>query len=91
MTDNKLNRFLGGSPGQVLLRLVFLSFVAGIIMAALDLNPLDLVQMTINFFERLWSMGFQALGRIGGYLAAGLVVVVPVWLVFRILAMGRRP
>lgn len=89
MTDNSLNRFLGGSPGQVALRLVFLSFVVGIILAALNLNPIDLVHLAIDFFERLWSMGFQALGRLGGYLAAGAIIVVPIWAILRLLAVGK--
>lgn len=89
MSDNSLSRFLGGSPAQVLLRLVFLSFVVGIVLSALDLNPIDLVHMTVDFVQRLWNMGFHALGRIGGYLALGAVVVVPVWLVLRLISVGR--
>lgn len=89
MTDNSLNRFLGGSPGQVALRLVFLSFVAGIIMAALNVNPIDLVHMALDFVQHLWNMGFHALGRLGGYLAAGAIVVVPVWVILRLIAAGK--
>lgn len=89
MTDSSLNRFLGGSPGQVALRLVFLSFVVGIILAALNMNPLDLLYMAWDFIERLWNMGFEALGRLGGYLVAGALVVLPVWIVLRLLAVGR--
>jgi hypothetical protein len=89
MSDTGLTRFLGGSPAQVLLRLVFLSFVVGIILSALDLDPLDLVHMAVNFVERLWNMGFEAIGRLGGYLVIGAIVVVPIWLVARLLAMGR--
>lgn len=89
MTDSSLNRFLGGSPGQVALRLVFLSFVVGIILAALNMNPLDLLYIAWDFIERLWNMGFEALGRLGGYLVAGALVVLPVWIVLRLLAVGR--
>lgn len=89
MSDTGLSRFLGGSPAQVLLRLVFLSFVVGIVLAALNLDPLDLVLMAVDFVERLWNMGFHALGRLGNYLVIGAIVVVPIWLVMRVLAMGR--
>ncbi|CTQ60742.1 MAG: DUF6460 domain-containing protein [Roseibium album] len=89
MSDSGLSRFLGGSPAQVLLRLVFLSFVVGIILSALNLDPLDLVNMTVNFFERLWNMGFHAIGRLGSYLVVGAIVVVPIWMITRLLAMGR--
>ncbi len=90
MSDTGLSRFLGGSPAQVLLRLVFLSFVVGIILAALNLDPLDLVHMAVDFVERLWNMGFHALGRLGNYLVIGAIVVVPIWLIMRLLAMGRQ-
>ena len=89
MSDTGLSRFLGGSPAQVLLRLVFLSFVVGIILSALNLDPLDLITMSIDFVERLWNMGFHAIGRLGNYLVIGAIVVVPIWLVTRLLAMGR--
>ncbi|WP_428647599.1 DUF6460 domain-containing protein [Roseibium sp.] len=89
MSDTGLSRFLGGSPAQVLLRLVFLSFVVGIVLSALNLDPLDLVNLAVDFIERLWNMGFRALGRLGNYLVIGAIVVVPIWLVTRILAMGR--
>jgi len=89
MSDTGLSRFLGGSPAQVLLRLVFLSFVVGIVLSALNLDPLDLVDMAVNFVERLWDMGFHAIGRLGNYLVIGAIVVVPIWLVTRLLSMGR--
>ncbi|WP_415717799.1 DUF6460 domain-containing protein [Roseibium sp.] len=89
MSDNGLSRFLGGSPAQVLPRLVFLSFVVGIVLSALNLDPIDLVHMVIDFFERLWNLGFQAIGKLGGYLLIGAIVVVPIWLVTRVLAMGK--
>ncbi|WP_299479740.1 DUF6460 domain-containing protein [uncultured Roseibium sp.] len=89
MSDSGLSRFLGGSPAQVLLRLVFLSFVVGIILSALNLDPLDLVNMAVNFVERLWDMGFNAIGRLGNYLVVGAIVVVPIWLLTRLLSMGR--
>ena len=90
MSDTGLSRFLGGSPAQVLLRLVFLSFVVGIVLSALNLDPLDLVHMAVNFVERLWNMGFHALGRLGNYLVVGAIVVVPIWLLMRLLAMGKN-
>lgn len=89
MSDTGLSRFLGGSPAQVVLRLVFLSFVVGIVLSALNLDPLDLVDMMVAFVERLWDMGFHAIGRLGSYLVIGAIVVVPIWLLTRILAMGR--
>jgi hypothetical protein len=89
MSNRQLDRFIGGSPGAVIVKLVFLSFVVGVLMSALDLNPLDIFDGVVAFFERLWNMGFEALGRLGGYFLLGAVVVIPVWVVLRLLNMGR--
>ncbi|GGE93255.1 integrase [Stappia taiwanensis] len=89
MSNTSLERFLGGSPLRVLLRLLFLSFVVGVLLSALDLHPLDLFDGVISFIRHLWTMGFEALGRLGGYFVLGAVVVLPVWLVLRLLSMGR--
>ncbi len=90
MSDHSLTRFMGGSPGQVILRLVFLSFVVGVILSALDLDPLEIVDIAIRFFERLWDMGFAALGNIARYFLLGAVIVVPIWLISRVLQIGKR-
>ncbi|WP_299811503.1 DUF6460 domain-containing protein [uncultured Roseibium sp.] len=90
MSDTGLSRFLGGSPAQVLLRLVFLSFVVGIVLSALNLDPFDLVDMAVEFVQRLWNMGYHAIWRLGGYLVIGAIVVIPIWLVTRVLSMGRN-
>lgn len=90
MANTSLDKFLGGSPGRVVLRLVFLSFVVGVIMSALNLYPLDLLEGVVNFVRELWRAGFEALGRVGEYFVLGAMVVVPVWVVLRLLSMGKN-
>lgn len=90
MANGSLERFIGGSPARVALRLVFLSFVVGIVMSALNLNPLDLVNGLIDFANYLWQAGFEALGKFGQYFLVGAMVVVPIWLVLRVLDFGKR-
>ena len=90
MSDSSLTKFMGGSPGQVILRLLFLSFVVGVILSALDLNPLDIVDIATRFVQRLWNMGFAAIENILRYFAIGAIIVVPVWLVMRLIkSFGR--
>ncbi|MEJ8473351.1 DUF6460 domain-containing protein [Roseibium algae] len=90
MSDHNLSRFMGGSPGQVVLRLIFLSLVVGVILSALNLDPLEIVNIAIRFVERLWEMGFAAFGNIIRYFLLGAVIVVPLWLVSRLLKMGKN-
>lgn len=80
------HRFLGGPPITVLLRLLLVSLIVGALLMWLHLEPLDVVREGIRAAERLWAMGYDALGDIGRYLLAGAVIVVPVWLVIRLLS-----
>ena len=41
---SNLNRFLGGSPGSVLVKLIFLSLLVGAFMAFLGITPFGLVE-----------------------------------------------
>lgn len=90
MTNRPLSRFLGDTPGRVILKLLVLSFVVGVLLSALNLHPLDVFDGMVNFIRRLWNLGFEALGQLGGYFVLGAVVVVPVWIVIRLMSLGRR-
>jgi hypothetical protein len=90
MTNRPLSRFLGDSPGRVILKLLVLSFVVGVLLSALDLHPLDVFDGVVSFIRRLWNLGFEALGQLGGYFVLGALVVVPVWIVIRLMSLGRR-
>lgn len=89
-SETPLTRFLGGSPLGVALRLFFLSLIVGALLMWLDIRPADLVQGMIHFVQRIWSLGFNALREMGDYLIAGAMIVVPLWLIARLLTM-REP
>ncbi len=84
------HRFLGGPPLTVLVRLVFASLVVGALLMWLHLEPVDVIHDAIRFAQRLWDMGFEAFGQAGRYVLAGAVIVVPIWLVTRLLTMRGR-
>lgn len=84
-----LTRILGDTPGRVLVRLVFLSFVVGVVMAALGLEPRTLVDNLIRMVEGVWNLGWDAVTKAWQYFLLGAVVVVPLWLILRVLNVGR--
>jgi hypothetical protein len=43
-----------------------------------------------NFALRIWNMGFEAVRELAQYVFAGAVIVVPVWLVMRLLSARGR-
>ena len=87
--SNGLTRFLGDTPGRTALKLLVASFVVGVIMAAFNWYPVDLLYMARDFLVNLWETGFAALGRFGTYLALGAAVVIPVFLIIRLFSLRR--
>jgi len=83
--DSTLNRFLGGSPGSVFMRLLFVSLIVGAFLMWLDIRPWDVFRGLQQLIDRLWGLGFDAIREIINYALAGAVLVVPVWLVLRLM------
>ncbi|HUO53634.1 MAG TPA: DUF6460 domain-containing protein [Rhodoblastus sp.] len=88
--QTELERFLGGKPSAVAARLVFLSLIVGFFLVWLDIRPMDVLVSLRHIAERFWNMGFEAVRDIAEYLAAGAAIVIPVWLVLRLLDMRAR-
>lgn len=82
-----LARFLGGSPGAVLIRLLILSFLVGALLMWLDIRPQDIVRAFERFFRHIWTLGFASIREAAEYVLAGALIVVPIWLVVRLLNM----
>jgi len=82
-------RFFGGSPLAVLLRLVLVSILVGFLLDVLGLDPLDIFESLRRMVYRVWYMGFDALHWLWRYLLLGAVIVVPVWLIIRLVNAPR--
>ncbi|MET3601375.1 DUF6460 domain-containing protein [Martelella mangrovi] len=87
--SNELNRFLGGTVVGTIVRLLVVSLIVGFILSALGIHPLDLWDGVIDFFAGLWQRGFAALGEIGHYFVLGAIIVIPVFIIIRILSYRR--
>jgi hypothetical protein len=83
---SNLQRYLGGSPLAVLLKLVVLSLIVGAIMAGLGLTPGNLVRQAVHAAHALFGLGFDTLRDVGGYVVTGAVIVIPIWVITRILS-----
>jgi hypothetical protein len=82
-------RFLGGSLGSVVVKLLFLSLLVGAFMALLGITPPDLLDRAFAMVRALRDLGFEAFGTIGTWLFYGAVVVIPIWIVLRVLSLLR--
>lgn len=84
--DTRLRRFLGGSPAAVLVKLILVSLLVGALLMWLNIRPADVFRMLSNLVDRLWYLGFDAIREFGTYIVAGAAIVLPVWLILRILS-----
>ncbi|MDQ0998130.1 hypothetical protein QFZ34_003312 [Phyllobacterium ifriqiyense] len=87
--SERTNRFLGDTPGRVLLKLIIVSLVVGVVMSAFNWSPMDIVYGVENFVRRIWNLGFGAIEGFASYLLLGAAVVVPCFIILRILNYRR--
>ena len=84
-----ITRFLGDSPLRVVLKLIVVSFLVGLVMSAFGWTPWGIVLRIRQLLTDLWNMGFHALDRFFGYFLLGAAVVIPVFIVLRVLSYRR--
>lgn len=83
------SRFLGGSPLAVLFRLVLLSVLVGIVLAAIGFDPWNIVTSIRRLFQWVYDLGFDAINGLWRYFLLGAVIVVPIWLISRMFNAPR--
>src|SRR4051794_18814411 len=87
--DDSLSRFLGGSPLSVAFRLILLSTLVGVVLAAIGFDPWNILTSIRMLFQRLWDIGFDAVNWLWGYFLLGAVIVIPIWLLSRLFGSPR--
>jgi hypothetical protein len=89
MPDNTTTRILGGSPLAVLGRLILVSILVGVILSALGLDPFDIVHSVERLIRSVWNMGFDAVRWVWRYFLLGAVIVIPIWIITRLVNAPR--
>ena len=84
-----LSRFLGGSPASVALRLILLSILVGVVLAAIGFDPYNIITRMQRLFRWVWNMGFDAINWVWRYFLLGAVIVIPIWLLTRVFGAPR--
>ncbi|MDH7797345.1 MULTISPECIES: DUF6460 domain-containing protein [unclassified Beijerinckia] len=88
--SNNVEQFLGGSPAAVVVRLLVVSLIVGALLMWLDIRPMDIFYGLQRFLTRLWNLGFDAVREVIQYVLAGAAIVIPVWIVLRLLNAGKK-
>jgi len=89
VSNNVVARFVGGSPMAVALRLIVVSFVVGFLLDAFGLDLSTMISEAVRTARHIVEYGFSDLRQFGRILLTGAMVVVPVWIVLRLLDAGR--
>jgi hypothetical protein len=84
-----LSRFLGGSPLAVLGRLILLSVLVGIVLAAIGFDPWNILISVRRLVQWVYDLGFDAINGLWRYFLLGAVIVVPIWLISRLFSTPR--
>src|ERR1700716_60927 len=87
--SDSMHRFLGGSPMTVAFRLILLSILVGVVLAAIGFDPWNIVNSIRLLFQRLWDLGFDAINGLWRYFLLGAVIVIPIWLLSRLFNTPR--
>ena len=84
-----IHRFLGGPPLAVVGRPVRSSLLVGVILAAIGLDPWNIVASVRALIVHIWTMSFDILRWLWRYFLLGAVIVVPIWLLVRLAKTPR--
>src|ERR1700761_5336939 len=84
-----VHRFLGGSPLAVAFRLILLSILVGVVLAAIGFDPYNIIRSIQLLFQRIWDLGFDVVNWLWRYFLLGAVIVVPIFILSRVFGTPR--
>lgn len=83
------NTIFGGNPLGVAIRLLLISLVVGIVMKALGIDLGNFFQRLNELLRNLYDLGFGAVEWLLEYTLLGAMVVIPIWLIARLVGAAR--
>ncbi|MBY0421636.1 MAG: hypothetical protein K2Q06_04975 [Parvularculaceae bacterium] len=88
------HRLFDGDPVRTLIRLLILSLVVGLLLSIVGLNPAEfwrgIGHAAEAFVRTLGSSAWEIATNVLRYVAFGAAIVVPIWLIIRLLNGRRR-
>jgi hypothetical protein len=68
-----------------------LSLVVGVILSLFEFRFDNILERIGELLEAVYNLGFDSIKSVLEYLALGAIVVVPIWLVARLIKTTGRP
>lgn len=84
-----LRGFLGGHPLSVFIRLALISVVVGLLLSVFGITPRNFFQTLDGLARYVYDMGFGAIEWVLQYMVLGAMIVIPIWLIARLLRADR--
>lgn len=86
-----MEKIFGGAIVPTLFKLALLSFIVGLVFALFGIDPVDLWREFGATIERVWVMVFDALSWGWKYAVLGAIVVLPLWIIYRLVLVVSKP
>ena len=84
-----LERFMGGRPGGVVVRLILLSLVAGFFMSVFGVDATEIFRGAVELVRETLRDSAGVARTTLNYVLTGAALVVPIWLLLRLTAKRR--
>ena len=84
-----LRGFLGGHPLSVFIRLALISVVVGLLLSVFGITPRNFFQTLDGLARYVYDMGFGAIEWVLQYMVLGAMIVIPIWIIARLLRTDR--
>lgn len=83
-------KIFGGSPLGVIARLALISIAVGVVMSALGIDLSNFFHRINVLARKIYDLGFGAFEWILEYLLLGALVVIPIWILSRLIGSMRK-
>jgi hypothetical protein len=77
--------FLGGHPVAVIVRLALVCLLVGLLLSVFGITPRNFFETIDDLARRIYDLGFGAVEWLLEYMMLGAMLVIPVWLIVRLL------
>jgi hypothetical protein len=82
-----MERFFGGSPALVILKLLIASLIIGVVLSFFGFDPNNLYHAIIRLGDWISSLGLDAVQTFARYIILGALIVIPLWLIVRFFSL----
>jgi hypothetical protein len=85
-----MDKIFGGPIVPTLFKLALLSFIVGLVLFFLGIDPMDLWRNFGQTIREAWSVVIDTLDWASGYAILGAIIVLPMWIIYRVIMYVSR-